>query len=441
MLRKLISGLFAVVISVMLNGIIANAQAEHILHTFTSNNDGATPEAGFVADASGNLYSTTVFGGILKDCNDDQYTVGCGTVFEMTPPLEQGQGWKETVLHEFTGFDGEAPSGPLLLDNAGNLYGVTPYAALGVEGFVFELSPPQQQGGEWGFTNISSFTQNEGSLQGPTGALTMDTQGNLFGVARSGGLNCGGVFELSPSHGTWTQTTLYMFGQSQNDGCYPQAGLIADSTGHLYGTTSGGTQANPHGTIFRLTHSSNDGWVVQTIHTFHGGYDGASPVGNLLLSKGAVYGTTEYGGDTGCGAAGCGTVYQISPQGGYKVIYRFVAGTLNGIVPGSGLSSDPLGNLYGTTVAGGDLTQCPGYFGPDGCGTVYKLTPPSTQGGKWTEEMLYSFTGFNGDGALPMANVLWSKKGVLYGTTSQGGNEDCSTFETVGCGTVFSLSK
>jgi uncharacterized repeat protein (TIGR03803 family) len=235
-------------------------------------------------------------------------------------------------------------------------------------------------------------------------------------------------------------TTLYLFGSAQGDGCSPAAGLLADRSGHHYGTTGYGGASTDKGTVFRLSRSADGTWTSSTIHRFHSGYDGAYPVGNLTISKNSLYGTTSNGGDAGCGGYGCGTVYQIASDGSYKVIYRFQEGTLNGIEPAAGLSSDLSGNLYGTTELGGIDTGCP-YVGTQGCGTVYELAPPSTQGGKWTETMLYAFTGFNGDGALPMASVFWSGKGVLYGTAAEGGNDNCSTFETVGCGTVFALSK
>jgi len=439
MIRRFTHILCAVAVA-MLFAIYMSAQAERTLHTFTSNNDGATPQAGLISDATGNLYGTTVYGGILNDCSDDgQRGIGCGTVFEMTPPSAPGESWKETVLHEFDSTDGESPSGPLLLDSQGNLYGTTAYAGLGVQGFVFELSPPAKQGGQWAFSNIGTFSQGGQNLEQPTGTLVMDAQGNLYGTAQHGGLNCGAVFELSPSHGSWTMNAIYLFGSGQNDGCYPQSGLIADSAGHLYGTTYGGSGATSGGTVFRLSRSEDGTWTSETVHVFRGGYDGEVPVGNLLISHRVLYGATQEGGDTGCGGYGCGTVYQITPDGRHSVIYRFVSGTLNGFWPESGLSSDLVGNLYGTTAEGGD-TKCL-YFGEAGCGTVYELSPPSMQGGKWTETMLYAFTGFNGDGALPMASVLWSSKGILYGTASEGGNDNCSTFETVGCGTVFALTK
>lgn len=318
-------------------------------------------------------------------------------------------------------------------------YGVAQGGDPGGQGIVYQLSPPKAQGQPWTSKIIAQFNYGGSDLGEPTGTLVIDGQGNLYGTAEYGGLGCGGVFELSLSQGSWIITDLHLFDPTQGEGCYPQSGLIADSAGNLYGTTDGGTVNGGNGTVFTLSQSGGN-WAFHVVHAFKSGYDGANPLGNLVISKGALFGATEEGGDSGCGGYGCGIVYEISRSGGYKVIYRFREGTLNGIRPASGLSADLLGNLYGTTLLGGIDTECP-YVGTQGCGTVYQLSYPGGEGSQWNERMLYAFTGFNGDGALPVGNVLWTKKGVLYGTTSQGGNDNCSTFDTVGCGIVFALTK
>jgi len=441
MLRRSVSYFLGMILSAMFGVIAANAQSERILHTFTSNNDGATPQAGLIADANGNLYGTTVYGGYLEDCKINEQPVGCGTVFEMNPPSAPGEGWKETVIHEFDGTsNGTSPQGPILVDQQGNLYGTASSSGEVNGGIIYQLSPPQVQGGAWIYSVIAPFIAGGENLVGPNGSLALDSRGNLYGAADAGGSNCGGVFELSPSNGVWTITSLYSFDPSRGDGCYAENGVLMDKTGRLYGVTSEGPGGTIDGALFVLSLSHDGRWTARNLHTFQGGVDGSNPLGNLIINRGALYGTTQYGGDSGCGDYGCGTIYQISADGNYKIIYRFQEGTLNGIRPWSGLSADSLGNLYGTTLLGGIDTECP-YVGTQGCGTVYELTPPEIQGGKWTETMLYAFTGFNGDGALPIGNVLWSSKGVLYGTASEGGNDNCSTFGTVGCGTVFALTK
>jgi len=161
------------------------------------------------------------------------------------------------------------------------------------------------------------------------------------------------------------------------------------------------------------------------IYSFGGGTDGAYPESDLIMdAAGNLYGTTNQGG-TGCGSAGCGTVFElIRSKDGWKhqVLYSFAGGT-DGVFPTAGLVFDCVGNLYGTTADGG--SNC----GDGGCGTVFKLSPNSH--GAWTESVLYSFTGSNGDGAYPNTDLVFDSKGNLYGTTPGG---------DTGLGVVFKLS-
>ena len=218
------------------------------------------------------------------------------------------------------------------------------------------------------------------------------------------------------------QTILYSFTGANGDGAHPDAGLVFDWQGNLYGTTYlGGVSGR--GTVFKVTSKG-----VETVpHSFTGGADGATPFGGLVNSgHGNLYGTTAFGGGTGCGGFGCGTVFQITPQGKEIVLYSFTGANGDGAFPDAGLVSDFQGNLYGTTASGGDA-GC----GGSGCGTVFKMTPQ----GK--ETVLYSFTGANGDGANPVADLVFDWQGNLYGTTETGGGAGCNG---IGCGTVFKVT-
>ncbi len=271
-----------------------------VLHSFSSTgSDGANPSAGLIADAAGNLYGTTAFGGAGTNCPS-----GCGTVFKLMPTGTL------TVLHSFGGSDGANPSAGLIADAAGNLYGTTADGGAGTNcpsgcGTVFELTPTGT------LTVLHSFTFSDGA--NPFAGLIADAVGNLYGTTISGGVSGRGtVFELTP---TGTLTVLHSF--TGSDGGFPSAGLIADATGNLYGTTSeGGASANCSvfgcGTVFKLTPTG----TLTVLHSFAGS-DGETPSAGLIAdAAGNLYGTTQYGGaSTNCGASGCGTVFKLAGSG------------------------------------------------------------------------------------------------------------------------------
>jgi uncharacterized repeat protein (TIGR03803 family) len=253
----------------------------------------------------------------------------------------------------------------------------------------------------------------------------MDTSGNLYGTTAAGGAygdpsigDPGGtVFKLTPpatSGGNWTESVLCSFGNGTTDGVSPYAGVITDASGNLYGTTiSGG--AYEWGTVFKLTVQGNE----SVLWNFGNGTDGQSPVAALIMdTSGNLYGTTISG-----GAYEWGTVFKLTAQGNESVLWNFGNGT-DGYEP-QGLIMDTSGNLYGTTAAGG------AYGGPYTGGTVFKLIPPSTSGGNWTESILWSF-GNGTDGYEPTAGVIRDTSGNFYGTTVYGG--------VYTGGTVFEIS-
>jgi uncharacterized repeat protein (TIGR03803 family) len=265
--------------------------------------DGAFPESEVTFDREGNIFGTTVQGGVVNQ----------GTVFEL---IRSGNGWTESVLHNFTynyingeGYtDGAEPVGGLILDSGGNLYGTT-YG--GGDRFcgcgeVFELSP---SAGGWTYRVLHIFTPAaDGEL--PTNSLIMDAAGNMYGTTSWGGPGggAGTVFELSPSGNNWNFSTIYTLPYMGGEfGEGPMSGVIMDAAGNLYGTTFGGG-AYSQGSVFKLT-PTNGGWEFTSLHDFLSPPEGKWPLGNLLMdASGNLFGTTTQGGD-----AGDGTVWEITP--------------------------------------------------------------------------------------------------------------------------------
>jgi uncharacterized repeat protein (TIGR03803 family) len=226
------------------------------------------------------------------------------------------------------------------------------------------------------------------------------------------------------------EQVLYAF-QSSPDGSLPSGPLIFDSKGDLYGTTYGGGAG--YGIVFEVGPSGSGGWKETILYTFQGGSDGANPNAGLIFDQaGNLYGTTSAG-----GANKDGTVFELSPSGSGEwtetVLYSFGASSSDGAFPSSSLIFDGLGNLYGTTQGGGVSSYC----GSGGCGTVFELSPNGSGG--WKETVLYSFGANSSDGSQPNSPLTFDRKGNLYGTTPGGGNS-CEELLFNGCGTVFELS-
>ncbi|HZP25294.1 MAG TPA: choice-of-anchor tandem repeat GloVer-containing protein [Terriglobales bacterium] len=271
--------------------------------------DGAGPGNGdLLFDAAGNIYGTTSSNALGSN-------LYYGTVFE----LSNSQGvWSETILHQFGplgGSDGVAPESSLLRDQEGNLYGTTAEGGTNLScnygrgcGIVYQLSP---SGSGWSEQVLYTFQgQNDGDT--PIGGLVMDAAGNLYGTTSQDGANGGGtVFELSPSNGAWSLTTLYSFTKSANDmgDCIgPMGTLVLDSTENLYGTTCG-NGAYGYGALFKLT-NLNGNWVYSSLHDFTNGDDGANPIGSPSFDhSGNIYGTASSGG----AFKFYGTVWKLTP--------------------------------------------------------------------------------------------------------------------------------
>jgi uncharacterized repeat protein (TIGR03803 family) len=313
-----------------------------VLYNFKGGADGGEPYGGVTLDAMGNLYGTTVAGGTGAACDG-----GCGVVFALT---KSGGTWTESVIHNFAGGnDGSGPGSPVTFDSLGNLYGMTPTGGAFGVGTIFQLMPHTD--GTWTESVIHAFTGGDDGGAASAGRLLIDAKQNVFGVATVGGANGAGVvFRMTPSPtGNWRFTTLYTF-KGQPDGVFPYGGLVKDTAGNFYGTTYyGGT--DDLGVVYRLSPSGGQ-WSETVLHSFAGGFDGASSISGLTFGPdGALYGTTSAGG----ASCDCGTIFKMTPVDGSwteRVVYRFT-GTPDGSSPYAGVTTDPAGNLYGATVRGG----------------------------------------------------------------------------------------
>lgn len=330
-----------------------------------------------------------------------------GTVFKLSPD------GTETVLHSFgTGDDGQNPAAGLVMDKSGNLYGTTQNGGGGfISGVAFKLTP------DGSYTVLHRFTGGIGNDPDggrPQAALILDKKGNLYGTTHVGGgrgdcngNNCGTVFKLAPDG---TETVLYSF-SGRKDGGYLSAPLLMDKAGNLYGTAETGGDFTKCGfgcgVVFKVT----PGGKETVLHAFRGVVsgdppgDGQDPLAGLVSdAKGNLYGTTTSGG------VGGGVAFKLTPKGKETIVFRFTAGD-PGVAPSCSMIIDAKGNLYGTAQNGGTSNN----------GVVFKLTP------KGKETVLYSFAGGSNDGWWPFSGVLMEDQGNLYGTTIRGGANDSGT--------------
>jgi uncharacterized repeat protein (TIGR03803 family) len=340
-----------------------------------------------------------------------------GTVFKIAPD------GTESVLYSFCSAanctDGEDSLAALIMDKSGNLFGTTQGGGTGPGGTVFELTRAGKETVLYNFCSAAKCT--DGSQ--PEAALITDKSGNLFGTTVAGGAGgasgVGTVFELTRDG---TESVLYSFCSAAkcSDGATPFAGLVMDRFGNLFGTTqTGGDSQHGHGTVFEVTHGGKH-MVLYIFCSAPGCTDGANPVGSLIIDKsGNLYGTTGAGG-ANTASTSTGTVFKITPDGTQSVLYNFcsAANCADGANPDAGLIMDKSGNLYGTTFQGGAHNK----------GTVFELTPDGS------ESVLYSFCAAAKctDGEAPHAVLAMDKAGNLFGTTVGGGaHQNGTVFELV----------
>ena len=355
------------------------------LYDFTGGSDGRYPSSRLTFDKAGNLYGTTEAGGL-----------GFGTVFELSP--DGHGGWNETVGYSFSGgVDGSNPMySPVIFDGVGNLYGTTFRGGAKKQGVVFQLTPVV--GGGWKETVLHSFIGSKKDGGNPWGAIVMDQAGNIYGVTNAGNGTKGSVFELSPAGGgSWTERILYgveaapgglamdatgnLFGTTRDkkvfelsadgkggwnatviytfeDGSIPLGTPAFDGAGNLYGTTYPGGVYSA-GTVYKLSPGQN-GWNEETLQSFrHHVQNAFYPFSGVALdAAGNIYGTTLLG-----GTSRSGTVFELVPGGGGSYTLNIVSNIRGN--PHGGLVLDDSGNLYGTTNFGGSYDY----------GIVFELTP------------------------------------------------------------------
>ena len=325
------------------------------LYAFRGNNDGQGPYGPVTLSPDGNLYGTTVDGGV-NNCPS-----GCGLVYQVKPAAscETACVWTESVLYRFQGSsDGFYPIGPITLDSAGNLYGTTTQASDG-PGTVFELKPSV---GKWRESTLWNFTGNADGGN-PYSGVTLGSSGKIFGTTLDGGMNnSGAVFELTRSGNAWTETTVHDFYGSTN-GIFPLAAVIVEKSGKLIGATSaGGTRDG--GTVYSLT-PAKSGWTLSTLYALPGPGGEPGPWAKLTMdAAGNLYGTTQGYPP----AKDYGTVFKLSHTStGWKetILHSFTGGS-DGEIPYSTLVFAPNGKLYGTASISDNGS---------GFGTVFEITP------------------------------------------------------------------
>lgn len=345
----------------------AQAQTYQVLYNFTYGHDGALPVVGLTIDQAGNLYGAAANGG-NNGCSG-----GCGTVFQLK---HKGSGWIFNLLYGFTGgSDGYYPESKVIFGPDGSLYGATSYGGQGCNGegcgTVFNLKPPPRACTSalcpWTETVLYRFAGTPDGEHPFYADPAFDQAGNLYGTTSSGGNDWGIVYSLTRSGNTWMENILYSF-QLSPDGQVPFDGVVPDAAGNLYGTTWGGGGFGA-GTVFQLTPSGN-GWTEKILYAFQRGSDGGLPQAGLIMDhSGNLFGATTDG-----GSGGGGTVFELMPQGGgwtFKLLYSFSGGSQCG--PLRSLAMDASGNLYGTTKCDGSH----GYGNvfelmPSGGGWTYK---------------------------------------------------------------------
>jgi len=375
-----------------------------VLYAFgNQEGDGVGPSVN-VHDRMGNHYGRTISGGANS----------AGTVFKLSPD------GTETILYSFCSrkncSDGEQPNDNVIMDKRRNLYGTTQAGGKYGQGEVFKVTQAGTEKVLYSFTGGS-----DGGY--PVGGLLRDGAGNLYGTTDSGGdttewgSGCGVVFKLARDG---TETVLHVFEDNGSDGASPEAPLIMDANGNLYGTTeAGGTHG--YGTVFEISSSGTE----MILYSFANGSDGGQPLSGLMMdTSGNLYGVTFGGGQSGCFYyIGCGVVYKLAPDGTETTLYAFKSGSDGGNPYGT-LITDSRDDLFGATTDEGNSSCDENY----GCGTIFEVTPDDR------ETVLYLFKGLSDGGNA--GGLIWDpavQKDTLYGGAYSAG--------AYGDGVAFSLTK
>lgn len=380
--------LLAAAMALAIQPLVTQAQTYQVLYSFTKDAAaGENPSSSLVRDPEGNLYGIALGG-----------TFGQGIVFELSNTRQ------ESVLHSFNQSDGDGypPDSMSFRDAAGNLFGTTFQGGAYSYGTVFKLDT---QGAE---TIVYNFCRETPCIKGAyPGGVIPGKDGSMYGITYAGGnysceiTGCGTVFKIN-HYGDLT--LLHAFGGGDGDGQTPNAGLVLDESGNVYGTTMWGG-ADGRGVVFKMTSGGNE--TVE--YSFQGAADGEYPNGGLVRdAEGNLYGSAYQG-----GASNDGTIFKITPSGQFTVLYSFPGG-VSGANPYANLTLDQQGNIFGVTAAGGTHNF----------GIIFKLDASGD------ERVLHNF-GEEGDGVHP-SGLIMDASGNLYGTTYQGGKYNYgSVFQVV----------
>lgn len=397
------------------------AQTFTVIHSF-SGSDGSHPIAGVILDASGNVYGTTRDGGL-----------GNGTVFRLTQ--QSGGSWSETLLYQFGSAknDGLNPTGALIFDKSGNLYGTTQNGGAYGLGTIFRLVP---SAGMWKETILHNFGNGTDGAN-PVNGLTYDGAYTVYGTTYYGGANrsctylgvstsCGTAFSLSEqANGKIAYNIIHNFGSSAGDGFFPWSTLSLDGKGNLYGECVSGSKYLK-GLLYELSPGTGGAWNETFVHPWGNKDDGTYIYGGVTFSSGNMYGVSSGGGAHG----GLGSVFEFTPNGnGWAEhnLHGFGTG-LDGQFPEGNLLVDASEDLFGVTHNGGSY----------GYGMVYEI---SLESGNWVETVLHNFSG-GADGGVSTANLVADGSGKIYGTATYGGNsQSCGSGPLAGCGIVFTISQ
>ena len=364
---------------------------ESLLYNFQGAPDAGAPANGAVLKL-GSAYYGDGSGGAYGD----------GAVWRIR--RERGV-FRDELLYSFSGEDGQYPSGGLIADSSGALYGITLSGGSAGAGVVFKLTPTA--GGYQESTLYSLRGYEDGSFGI---AVALGADGSVYGTTLFGGNGEGTVIKVTPSGSGYSESVISKL--DATTGYHPDAGLVVAADGSLYGTGfSGGTYGA--GTVFKVA-TAGSGYLTTAVYSFQGHYDGAGPASSLLVDRrGTIYGTTEYGG----GPSYLGTVFALKPvAAGYRerVLYSFAGGS-DGAYPQAGLTFGQKGSILGTTYNGGSSNT----------GVVFELTPDGSE--KYAETVLHAFEDYPADGQYPIAPLL-ADGGSFYGLTQSGGAANGGTF-------------
>jgi uncharacterized repeat protein (TIGR03803 family) len=393
--------------------------------------DGVQPKSGLIMDANGSLYGSTEGSGKYNS----------GVIFRLTPNADHSK-YTETVLYNFCKNGGdclELPRGDLIMDVDGDLWGTAytgglPDHCRGGCGGVFKLT---HSGADWTVSAIYKFCQvivdskcADGAIPstglayvGQASGALWDKSSPLFGTTEKGGLGAGVVFKLTASGGTWAETVIHAFTSSAGANA-----LTLDAAGNIYGTTNAGGKYGG-GLMYMLEHGTWTQTVFKALCSLQDCADGGYPTGRLLLdASGNIFGTTIDGGDNCSQQDGCGgVIFERTAGGTYKTLHDFGSGSNDGRHPYAGLVMDSSGNLFGTTYEGGSYDGLRCFYD---CGTAFMLSKNGD--GTWSEALLHKFKGGIVDGKNPFfGSLILDRAGNLFGTTLYGGK--------YGEGTVFEL--